>query len=43
MPRLNRRKSIRTPQRRDKIAPHKRMPTGDDGPTDVGSNAAKRS
>lgn len=34
MPRLNRRKSIRTPPDRSKIAPHKRLPMPDDGPTD---------
>lgn len=34
MPRINRRKSIVTPPRRDKIAPNKRAPMPDDGPTD---------
>lgn len=34
MPRLNRRKSIRTPPDRSKVAPHKRLPMPDDGPTD---------
>lgn len=34
MPRLNRRKSIRTPPRRDRISPSKRPPLPDDGPTD---------
>jgi len=34
MPRINRRKSIRTPPDRSKIAPHKRLPIPDDGPTD---------
>lgn len=34
MPRINRRKSIRTPPDRSKVAPHKRMPMPDDGPTD---------
>ena len=34
MPRINRRKSIHTPPRRDKVSPSKRVPTGDDGPTD---------
>lgn len=34
MPRINRRKSIVTPPRRDKISPSKRAPMPDDGPTD---------
>lgn len=34
MPRLNRRKSIRTPPRRDRISPSKRTPMPDDGPTE---------
>jgi hypothetical protein len=34
MPRLNRRKSIRTPPRRDRLAPNKRPPMEHDGPTD---------
>lgn len=34
MPRLNRRKSIVTPERRDRVAPSKRAPRADDGPTD---------
>lgn len=34
MPRINRRKSIVTPPRRDKISPSKRTPMPDDGPTD---------
>lgn len=34
MPRINRRKSIRTPPRRDKIPPSQRTPSGDAGPTD---------
>lgn len=34
MPRLNRRKSIVTPPRRDRIAPSRRTPMPDDGPTD---------
>lgn len=34
MPRINRRKSIHTPPRRDRISPSKRAPLPDDGPTD---------
>lgn len=35
MPRINRRKSIRTPPRRDRLSPSKRPPMpADDGPTD---------
>ncbi|MEN6302282.1 MAG: hypothetical protein ABFD96_06115 [Armatimonadia bacterium] len=34
MPRRNRRKSIVTPPRRDKLSPSKRAPMPDDGPTD---------
>lgn len=34
MPRLNRRKSIHTPPRRDRVSPKKRAPMPDDGPTD---------
>lgn len=34
MPRLHRRRSIVTPPRRDRLAPSKRPPTGEDGPTD---------
>lgn len=34
MPRLNRRKSIHTPPRRDRVSPSKRAPLPDDGPTD---------
>lgn len=34
MPRINRRKSIHTPPRRDKVSPSKRAPMPDDGPTD---------
>ncbi len=34
MPRINRRKSIRTPPRRDRLSPSKRAPLPDDGPTD---------
>lgn len=34
MPRINRRKSIHTPPRRDRISPSKRAPMPDDGPTD---------
>lgn len=34
MPRLNRRKSIHTPPRRDRISPSRRDPMPDDGPTD---------
>lgn len=34
MPRINRRKSIVTPPRRDKISPSRRAPMPDDGPTD---------
>lgn len=33
MPRLNRRRSIVTPARRDRLAPSKRPPTDDEGPT----------
>jgi hypothetical protein len=34
MPRLNRRKSIRTPPRRDRISPSRRDPSPEDGPTE---------
>ena len=34
MPRINRRKSIHTPPRRDRLSPSKRAPMPDDGPTD---------
>lgn len=34
MPRINRRKSIHTPPRRDRISPSRRAPMPDDGPTD---------
>ncbi len=34
MPRINRRKSIHTPPRRDNVSPSKRSPMPDDGPTD---------
>lgn len=34
MPRINRRKSIRTPPRRDRVSPSKREPSPDVGPTD---------
>ena len=34
MPRLNRRKSIHTPPRRDRVSPSRRAPLPDDGPTD---------
>lgn len=34
MPRLNRRKSIRTPPRRDQQSPSQRAPRADDGPTE---------
>lgn len=34
MPRISRRKSIRTPPRRDRLSPSRRPPLPDDGPTD---------